>query len=90
MRLSHAAGLYDVDLHSLNIMVTHHGAGRPLAKLFDFNLIPFYVHPPNPFVWLLVKTGRIGMRSRDLRKLRRFHDFRRADKKIRMFAGQGA
>lgn len=78
---AHAAGLYDIDLHSMNVMVVHDRDGEPIPKLFDFNLIPFCEHPPNPFVGLLLRLGLLDERSRDLRKLRNFHDFRREERK---------
>jgi hypothetical protein len=78
---AHAAGLYDVDLHAGNVMVVER-QGRVLPKLFDFNFIPFYVHPPNPLVWLGVRTGLVDPGSRDRRKLRKFHDFRRFERKL--------
>jgi hypothetical protein len=56
-----------------------------VPKLFDFNFIPFYVHPPNPVVWLALRLGLIDRTWRDRRKLGRFHDFTRFEKKIRMF-----
>jgi hypothetical protein len=80
--LAHAAGLYDVDLHAGNVMVVEEN-GAPVPKLFDFNFIPFYVHPPNPAVWLALKLGMLDLRSRDRRKLARFHDFRRYERKLR-------
>lgn len=86
VRLSHAAHLYDVDLHAGNLMVVRGPDGRPRPKLFDFNFIPFYIHPPNPLTGLLVKLGVLDLKSRDLRKLRKFHDFRRFERKVRRFA----
>jgi hypothetical protein len=83
--LAHAADLYDVDLHAGNLMVVAGSDGRPIPKLFDFNFIPFYVHPPNPLVGLLLKLGMLDPASRDLRKLRRFHDLRRFERKIEKF-----
>jgi hypothetical protein len=83
--LAHAAGLYDVDLHAGNLMVVTGPDGLPIPKLFDFNFIPFYVHPPNPLVAVLLKMGVLDRASRDLRKLRRFHDFRRFERKIDKF-----
>lgn len=77
--LAHQAGLYDVDLHARNIMVVSED-GEPIPKLFDFNYIPFHVRPRNPFVAFLLKTGWLGPRSRDLRKLRKFHDFKRLER----------
>lgn len=82
VELSHAAGLYDVDLHAGNVMVVEED-GDAVPKLFDFNFIPFYVHPPNPAVWLALKLGLMDLRSRDARKLRSFHDFRRYERKLR-------
>ena len=85
VRLAHAAGLYDVDLHAGNFVVVREPSGELVPKLFDFNFIPFFVHAPNPAVWLGLKLGIIDERWRDLRKLERFHDFRRFEKKIRLF-----
>jgi tRNA A-37 threonylcarbamoyl transferase component Bud32 len=82
--LYHKAGLYDVDLHSMNVMVVKDN-GEPIPKLFDFNLIPFHIHPPNKVVGLLLKTGLINLRARDLRKLRNFHDFTRVETKLLKF-----
>lgn len=85
VRLAHAAGLYDVDLHAGNFVVVREASGELVPKLFDFNFIPFHVHAPNPAVWLGLKLGLINKRWRDLRKLERFHDFRRFERKIRLF-----
>lgn len=85
VRLAHAAGLYDVDLHAGNFVVVREENGERVPKLFDFNFIPFYVHAPNPAVWLGLRLGLIDERWRDRRKLARFHDFRRFEKKIRLF-----
>ena len=78
---AHAAGLYDIDLHAGNVMVVEE-EGVPVPKLFDFNFIPFYVHPPNPAVWLGLRLRLIDLCSRDVRKLRGFHDFRRFERKL--------
>jgi hypothetical protein len=85
VRLAHAAELYDVDLHAGNFAVVTEPGGEKVPKLFDFNFIPFYVHAPNPAVWLGLRLRLIDRSWRDKRKLRRFHDFRRFEKKIRMF-----
>ena len=84
--VAHGAGLYDVDVHEGNVMVVDGADGRPTPKLFDFCFIPFYVHPPNPFVALLLKLKLIDLRSRDLRKLENFHDFRRFERKLKRFS----
>ena len=85
VELAHEAGLFDVDLHSMNVMVVDGEGGRPWPKLFDFNLIPFNVRPPNPLIALLLATGLWDARARDLRKLRRFHDFSRVERKLLRF-----
>jgi hypothetical protein len=88
LELAHGAGLYDVDLHAMNVMVTRPEGGRPLARIFDFNLIPFHVRPPNPFVKFLLRSGLRSPRERDLRKLRNFHDFTRVERKLLRFYPQ--
>lgn len=84
---AHAAGLFDVDLHALNVMVEESPDGRPVARLFDFNLVPFHERPRNPLTWLLLRTGVLDPRARDLRKLRRFHDFARIERRLLPFYG---
>jgi len=74
--LAHAAELYDLDLHALNVLVVDEGEQK-VPKLFDFNRIPFYEHPRNPFEAIALKTRIIDRGSRDRRKLRQFHDFER-------------
>ncbi|MFQ5689614.1 MAG: hypothetical protein ACE5HQ_05015 [Gemmatimonadota bacterium] len=81
VELAHAAGLYDLDLHAMNVMVVREG-DETIPKLFDFNLRPTHEFPRNPLDALLLRTGIKSPRSRDLRKLRRFHDFRRVEKKL--------
>ena len=80
--LSHAAGLYDIDLHAMNVMVDRKAGG---PKLFDFNQIPFTERPQNPFVGLALKSGLLGRESRDLRKLARFDNFDRVERKLLKF-----
>jgi ubiquinone/menaquinone biosynthesis C-methylase UbiE len=80
--LSHAARLYDIDLHAMNVMVDRR-AGTP--KLFDFNQIPFTERPQNPFVGLALRLGWMGRESRDLRKLARFGNFDRVERKLLKF-----
>jgi ubiquinone/menaquinone biosynthesis C-methylase UbiE len=84
--LSHAAKLYDIDLHAMNVMVDR-AAGTP--KLFDFNQIPFTERPQNPLVGLALKLGLLGKGSRDLRKLERFNNFDRVERKLlKFYAGE--
>jgi hypothetical protein len=82
VNLSHEARLYDIDLHAMNVMVDRH-KGTP--KLFDFNQIPFTERPQNPFVGLALKLGLLGRESRDLRKLARFNNFDRVERKLLKF-----
>ena len=80
--LSHEAKLYDIDLHAMNVMVDRKTGG---PKLFDFNQIPFTERPQNPFVGLALKLGLLGRESRDLRKLARFNNFDRVERKLLKF-----
>jgi len=85
LRLSHDAGLYDVDLHSMNVFVARELSGELVPKLFDFNLIPFTTRPQNPFVGWLLAAGLVSKESRDRRRLRRFHDFRHVEDRLLKF-----
>jgi hypothetical protein len=83
--LSHEARLYDIDLHAMNVMVDRQ-QGTP--KLFDFNQIPFTERPQNPFIGLALRLGLLGRESRDLRKLARFRNFDRVERKLLKFYEQ--
>ena len=85
LRLSHDAGLYDVDLHSMNVLVATEPSGELVPKLFDFNLIPFTIRPQNPFVGWLLSAGLLSKESRDQRRLRGFHDFRHVENRLLKF-----
>jgi ubiquinone/menaquinone biosynthesis C-methylase UbiE len=85
LRLSHAAGLYDVDLHSMNVFVARESSGELVPKLFDFNLIPFTLRPQNPFVGWLLAVGLLSKESRDRRRLRGFHDFGHVEDRLLKF-----
>ena len=74
IRGAHAVGIYDLDLHPNNVMVTDDGKGGVDFKLFDFNKIPFNERSPNPLSWLLLRLGLIRPASRDLRRLHLFTD----------------
>lgn len=67
---AHDASVYDLDLHSNNILVARGSRGRHKVVLFDFNKIPYHERPPNVVVGYWVKRGWIGSKSRDLRLLR--------------------
>lgn len=81
VELAHAAGLYDVDLHSMNVMVVEGERGELWPRLFDFNLIPFHARAGNA-IGLLLRLGILGRRWRDRRKLREFHDFDAVERKL--------
>lgn len=78
---AHAAGLYDLDLHPLNVLVVEDGE-EEIPRLFDFNRIPFYERPRNPIEALGLALGLIDRGARDRRKLRQFHDFDRLDDRL--------
>jgi hypothetical protein len=80
--LSHDAKLYDIDLHAMNVMVDRKAGG---PKLFDFNQIPFTERPQNPFIGLALRLGWLGRESRDLRKLKRFNNYDRVERKLLKF-----
>ena len=69
-------GLYDMDMSPSNFRMQRNGdSWRPV--LFDFNLMPQYLHAPNPFVALLYRTGLRHPAHRDrwmLRRLRTWPD----------------
>jgi len=85
LRLSHEAGLYDVDLHSMNVFVAREPNGELVPRLFDFNLIPFTMRAQNPFVGWLLAAGLLSKKSRDRRRLRKFHDFRHVEDRLLKF-----
>ena len=47
--------------------------------------IPFTERPQNPFVGLALRLGLLGRESRDLRKLARFKNFDRVERKLLKF-----
>jgi len=67
---AHNASIFDLDIHSGNILITRGRTGEPNVMLFDFNKIPFHEWPPNAVVRCLVRLGWLGPASRDLRLLR--------------------
>lgn len=81
VELAHAAGLYDLDLHALNVMVVREGE-EEIPRLFDFNRIPFHERPRNPFEALALRLGILDRGSRDRRKLRQFHRFERLEHRL--------
>jgi len=89
LKLSHDAGLYDIDLHSMNLLVAMEPDGEFVPKLFDFNLIPFTIRPQNPLVGWLLATGLLSKESRDRRRLKNLDDFRHVEKRLLKFYEPG-
>jgi hypothetical protein len=67
---AHDASIFDLDIHSGNILIARGRTGEPNVMLFDFNKIPFHEWPPNAVVRCLVRLGWLGPGSRDFRLLR--------------------
>jgi hypothetical protein len=67
---AHDASIFDLDIHSGNILISRARTGQPNVMLFDFNKIPFHEWPPNALAGCLLRLGWIGPRSRDFRLLR--------------------
>ena len=62
-------GIHDLDISVGNIMVNRReGEWKP--KLYDFNLMPQYLFPPNPVAGLAIKLGLRSKSHRDYRSLK--------------------
>lgn len=68
---ANAAGLHDLDMNDSNIMVEQ-TAGEWNIFVYDFNLMPQYLHAPNPLVALLYKLGIRKKSRRDYLCLERW------------------
>jgi len=64
-------GVHDLDISSKNVMIVEQD-GDLVLKLYDFNLMPQYLHAPNPFIWLALRLGLRGRSHRDYRNLRKW------------------
>ncbi len=71
VRQAEAHGVHDLDISSKNVMIVELD-GELVPKLYDFNLMPQYLHAPNPFLWLAIKLGLRGKSHRDYRNLRKW------------------
>ena len=71
------AGLFDIDLCAKNIMVQERN-GRLHPMLFDFNLMPQYLHAPNPWVAFLYWAGLRPRSFRDHRHLQNLENWQAA------------
>ncbi len=64
-----AAGLHDLDLFYKNVLMREQN-GTWLPVIHDFNLVPQYQYPPNPFLALAYLTGLRRKSHRDWRCLK--------------------
>jgi len=69
-----AAGLHDLDLFYKNVLVRKQN-DTWLPVIHDFNLVPQYQYPPNPFLALAYLTGLRKKSHRDWRCLKGWHDW---------------
>lgn len=63
-------GLYDLDISPGNIRVQENAQGDWIPKLYDFNLMPQHLRPPNLFMALGFKLGLRSKNHRDFRSLK--------------------
>lgn len=64
--------LYDLDISPGNIQVIQSNQGKWSPKLYDFNLMPQYLQPPNPFMRLGFALGLRSKNHRDYRSLKQW------------------
>ena len=64
-------GIHDLDISMENILVEKLN-GQWLLKLYDFNLIPQHLNPPNIFVKFALKSGLRKKSHRDYRCLKKW------------------
>ncbi len=63
-------GLYDLDIPPGNIRLRQNDSGEWIPKLYDFNLMPQHIRPPNPFMAIGFKLGMRSKNHRDYRSLK--------------------
>lgn len=71
---AHAVGVYDLDLHPNNVLVSPVSGGGHRLVLFDFNNIPVHERSSNPLTALLFALRVLQPASRDRRRLHLFTD----------------
>ncbi len=71
IRAADAHGIHDLDISSKNVRIVDQD-GELLLKLYDFNLMPQHLAPPNPFVGLALKLGLRNKSHRDYRNLKKW------------------
>ncbi len=72
-------GVHDLDISVGNVIVNNdRGSWQP--KLYDFNMMPQYLFPPNVFIKLALKLGIRKKSHRDYRSLKNWE--RRGERRI--------
>lgn len=69
VRAAEACGIHDMDIFEENVLAIQ-SAGIWIPKLYDFNMLPQHISPPNMFVALGIKMGLSRKSRRDYRNLR--------------------
>jgi hypothetical protein len=69
VRAAEAAGLHDIDLTYPNILVRKTGDGW-MPAIYDFNLLPQHLYPPNPVLAIAYRSGLRRKSHRDYRAIR--------------------
>ena len=69
VRAAEACGIHDMDIFEENVLAIQ-SAGIWTPKLYDFNMLPQHISPPNVFVALGIKMGLSRKSRRDYRNLR--------------------
>lgn len=64
-----SSGVHDMDISVGNILVVNND-GVWMPKLYDFNMLPQHMSPPNPFMALGIKMGLRRKSHRDYRSLK--------------------
>ena len=70
--------MYDLDISLGNIRIQQCASGKWQPKLYDFNLMPQYINPPNPFMALGFLLKLRSKNHRDYRSLQHWQEY--ADK----------
>jgi len=73
-QVAEKSGLHDLDLFYKNVLVREQD-GVWLPVVHDFNLVPQYLYPPNPFLALAYLTGLRKRSHRDWRCLKGWQDW---------------
>jgi len=71
VRTAESHGIHDLDISAGNILTVNCDEGEGwIPKLYDFNLLPQHMSPPNPFIAWGIKTGIRSKSHRDYRSLK--------------------